>query len=243
VVAGGYQGPIYLVNAKGGQIAGRPAFRTVTEIPGPVDLAVVTIPAAKVLDLIPQFREKKDQEHAPDHLRIRRDRSRRRRLEEDLVRAAREAEILILGPNTMGICNPHESLFCCGSNVRPRPGNTTIVSQSGNLGVQLLDFAKHEGVGIRAFCGSGNEAMITIEDYMEAFEVDELTQTVVLYLESIKNGRRFFEAARRVGKKKPVVMLKGGRTRRETGPPQATRGRSPRTSGCSRPRRARRGSW
>jgi acyl-CoA synthetase (NDP forming) len=79
--------------------------------------------------------------------------------------------------------------------------------------VQLLGFAEHEGIGIRAFGGSGNEAMITIEDYMEGFEVDDLTQTVVLYLESIKDGRRFFESARRVGKKKPVVMLKGGRTR------------------------------
>ena len=94
----------------------------------------------------------------------------------------------------------------------PGRAGPTIVSQSGNLGVQLLDFAEHEGIGIRAFGGSGNEAMITIEDYMETFEADELTQTVVLYLESVKNGRRFFEAARRVGMKKPVVMLKGGRT-------------------------------
>jgi acyl-CoA synthetase (NDP forming) len=213
VVAGGYTGPIYLVNAKGGQIAGRQAFKTVMEIPGSVDLAIVTIPAAKVLDLIPQFREKKIRNMLLITSGFAETGAEGRRLEAELVRAAREAEILILGPNTMGICNPHESLFCCGSNVRPRPGNTTIVSQSGNLGVQLLDFAKHEGVGIRAFSGSGNEAMITIEDYMEAFEVDELTQTVVLYLESVKNGRRFFDAARRVGKKKPVVMLKGGRTR------------------------------
>ena len=182
------------------------------EIPGPVDLAVVTIPAAKVLDLIPQFQAKGIRNMLLITSGFAETGAEGRRLEEELVREAREAGILILGPNTMGICNPHESLFCCGSNVRPKPGTTTIVSQSGNLGVQLLGFAEHEGVGIRAFSGSGNEAMITIEDYMEAFEVDELTQTVVLYLESIKNGRRFFEAARRVGKKKPVVMLKGGRT-------------------------------
>jgi len=212
VASGGFAGPIYLVNPKGGEIAGRPVFKSVLEIPESVDLAVVTIPAAKVRDLIPQFKEKKIRnmllitsgfaETGPEG----------RRLEEELVRAARDAGILILGPNTMGICNPYGTLFCCGSNVRPKPGGTTIVSQSGNLGVQLLDFAEHEGVGIRAFGGSGNEAMITIEDYMEAFEVDDLTRTVVLYLESIKNGRRFFESARRVGKKKPVVMLKGGRT-------------------------------
>ena len=75
------------------------------------------------------------------------------------------------------------------------------MTQSGNLGTQLLAFAEKEGIGIRAFGGSGNEAMITIEDAMEGFEVDELTKTVVLYIESIKNGRRFFEAAKRVGRK------------------------------------------
>jgi len=212
VAAGGFKGPIYLVNAKGGEIAGRPTFKSVGEIPGPVDLAVVTIPAEKVFDLIPQFKEKCVRNMLLITSGFAETGAEGRRLEEELVRQAREAGILILGPNTMGICNPHDALFCCGSNVHPKPGTTTLVSQSGNLGVQLLGFAEHEGIGIRAFCGSGNEAMITIEDYMEAFEVDELTRTVVLYLESVKNGRRFFESARRVGRKKPVVLLKGGRT-------------------------------
>ncbi|MCE5263958.1 MAG: acetate--CoA ligase family protein [Deltaproteobacteria bacterium] len=212
VAAGGFKGPIYLVNAKGTEIAGRQTFKSVGQIPGPVDLAVVTIPAASVLDLMPQLQAKGIKNMLLITSGFAETGAEGRRLEQELVAKAREAGILILGPNTMGICNPHGDLFCCGSNVQPKPGSTTLVSQSGNLGVQLLGFAEHEGIGIRAFGGSGNEAMITIEDYMEAFEVDELTQTVVLYLESIKNGRRFFEAARRVGKKKPVVMLKGGRT-------------------------------
>ncbi|MCG2740009.1 MAG: acetate--CoA ligase family protein [Syntrophaceae bacterium] len=212
VTAGGFAGQIYLVNPKGGRIAGRQAFKSVAEIPGPVDLAVVTIPAPKVLELIPQFKEKMIKNMLLITSGFAETGAEGRRLEEELVRESRAAGILILGPNTMGICNPHDNLFCCGSSVRPRPGATAIVSQSGNLGVQLMGFAEHEGVGIRAFSGSGNEAMITIEDYMEVFEVDELTQTVVLYLESVKNGRRFFESARRVGRKKPVVLLKGGRT-------------------------------
>jgi acyl-CoA synthetase (NDP forming) len=212
VAAGGFQGPIYLVNAKGGQVAGRPAFKSIADVPGPVDLAVVTIPAQKVPDLIPQLQAKKIRNMLLITSGFAETGSQGRQMEEELVRQAREAGILILGPNTMGICNPHDSLYCCGSNVRPKPGTTTLVSQSGNLGVQLLGFAEHEGIGIRAFGGSGNEAMITIEDYMEAFEIDDLTQTVVMYLESLKDGRRFFEAARRVGRKKPVVMLKGGRT-------------------------------
>jgi len=133
-------------------------------------------------------------------------------LEEELVKAARQAGVLVLGPNTMGICNPHNNLYCTGSPVMPRPGSTAMVAQSGNMGIQLLAFAEQQGIGIRAFCGSGNEAMMTIEDYLDGFEVDTLTRTVILYVESVKNGRRFFESARRVGQKKPIVLLKGGRS-------------------------------
>ncbi len=213
IIAGGFKGDVYPVNPKGGTIAGRKAFRTVGEIPGPVDLAVVTVPAEKVFDLIPQLNAKGIKRMLLITSGFAETGEAGRRLQERLVREARAAGVLIIGPNTMGIFNPHENLMCLGgSNVHPKPGTTTLISQSGNLGVQLLEFAEREGVGIRAFGGSGNEAIITIEDYMESFEVDDLTRTVVLYLESVKNGRRFFESARRVGMLKPVVMLKGGRT-------------------------------
>ncbi len=212
VVAGGFEGPLYLVNAKGGKIGGRAVYRSIKEIPEPVDLAVVTIPAAAVPSLIPELQAKGIRnvllissgfgETGPEG----------RKQEKELVAAARRCGILILGPNTMGICNPHGKLYCAGAHVRPKPGSTALVSQSGNLGVQLLAFAETEGIGIRAFCGSGNEAMITIEDYLDAFAVDELSRTVVLYIESVKNGRRFYESARKVGCRKPVIVLKGGRT-------------------------------
>jgi acyl-CoA synthetase (NDP forming) len=133
-------------------------------------------------------------------------------LEAALVKAAREAGIIILGPNTMGICNPHTKFFCTGATAMPKPGTIGFVSQSGNLGVQLLGFAELEGIGIRAFSGSGNEAMVSIEDYLDGFEKDNLTKTVVLYIESVKNGRRFVEEATKVSRKKPVILLKGGRT-------------------------------
>jgi acyl-CoA synthetase (NDP forming) len=133
-------------------------------------------------------------------------------LEYDLVNAARKAGITILGPNTMGIANPHINLHCSASTAMPRAGKTAIVAQSGNLGTQLLAFATEQGIGIRGFCGSGNEAMVSIEDFLEGFEVDEKTRVVLLYIESVKNGRRFFEAAQRVSCRKPVVLLKGGRT-------------------------------
>ena len=212
VVAGNYSGKVYLVNPKGGEIAGRKVFKTVTEIPGPVDLAVITIPAVKVLPVINELKQKGIKNVLLISSGFGETGAEGKALEEELVRKAREAGILILGPNTMGICNPHCSLYCTGTHVRPKPGDTVLVAQSGNLGTQLLAFAEKEGLGIRAFSGSGNEAMITIEDYLDGFEVDDMTKTVVMYIESIKNGRRFFESARRVGRKKPVIALKGGRT-------------------------------
>jgi len=210
--AGGYKGLVYLVNPKGGQIAGRKVYRSVLEIPGNVDLAVVTIPAHRVIDLVCQFKEK----HIPNMLLVTSGYSETgqngRKLEKALVKAARRSGILMVGPNTMGICNPHIRLYCTGSHVRPRAGSTAVVAQSGNMGTQLLAFAERQGIGIRAFCGSGNEAMVTIEDYLDAFEADPRTRTVMLYVESVKHGPRFFNSARRVGRQKPIVLLKGGRT-------------------------------
>jgi acyl-CoA synthetase (NDP forming) len=212
-ISGGFKGLLYPVNPKGGTIAGRKVFRSVAEIPEKIDLAVVTIPADKVLDLIPQFREKGIRNMLLITSGFSETGKIGRHLEKKLIKAAQQAGILVLGPNTMGICNPHNNFYCTGSPVMPKPGSTAMVAQSGNMGIQLLAFAEQQGIGIRAFCGSGNEAMMTIEDYLDGFEVDSLTRTVILYIESVKNGRRFFEGARRVGKKKPIVLLKGGRSK------------------------------
>lgn len=212
LLAHDYPGLVYLVNPKGGQQWGRTVYTSIKEVPGPVDLAVVTIPAAMVRGLIKDFKEK----GVPAVLLITSGFSEigeeGKILENELLHDARKAEIIFLGPNTMGIQNPHAGLFLTGVHVNPKAGGTALISQSGNMGVQLLSFAEEQGLGIRAFGGSGNEAMVSIEDFMEAFEVDNKTRTVLLYLESVKDGSRFFQSARRVGKKKPVIILKGGRS-------------------------------
>jgi acyl-CoA synthetase (NDP forming) len=211
-VSGGYRHPIYPVNPRGGTIAGLKVFRSLSEIPDKVGLAAVTVPADRVLGLIPEFRKKGIRNMLLITSGFGEAGESGKHLEEELIKAAQEAGVLVLGPNTMGICNPHNNLYCTGSPVMPRPGSTAMVAQSGNMGIQLLAFAEQQGIGIRAFCGSGNEAMMTIEDYLDGFEVDSLTRTVILYVESVKNGRRFFDSARRVGLKKPIVLLKGGRS-------------------------------
>ena len=207
-----YKGKVYLVNPRGGKIIGRRVYKSITQIEEDIELAVVTIPAHQVIDLIPDFKKK----HVKGILLItsgfREVGKQGAKLEKELVKTAYEAGILILGPNTMGICNPHISFYCSAVHAYPIPGSTALVSQSGNMGTQLLAFAEKQDIGIRAFSGSGNEAMVTIEDYMETFEIDDLTRTVVLYIESIKDGSRFFKSAARLSQKKPVVVLKGGRT-------------------------------
>ena len=209
-ISGGYEGQVFLVNPNTETIAGRKTYPSVSDIPDPVDLAVVTIPSFLVLDLIPQLKQKGIKNMLLITSGFGETGETGKQLEAKLVAAARKADILILGPNTMGICNPHIHFYCTGFPAKPMAGSTTMVSQSGNMGVQLLAFAEQQGIGIRGFCGSGNEAMMCIEDYLDGLEVDTLTRTAVLYIESVKNGRRFFEGARRVGRKKPIVLLKGG---------------------------------
>ncbi len=211
--AGGFKGDIFLVNPKGGTIMGRDVFKEIDDIAGDVDLAVVTVPAGRVMDLIPALERKHVKGMVLITSGFREVGAQGKQLEDKVMDAARKAGILVIGPNTMGLCNPHASLYFSGANAFPLPGSTALVSQSGNLGTQLLAFAEQQGIGIRGFAGSGNEAMISVEDFMQAFELDDLTRTVVLYVESVKNGRRFFESATRLSKNKPVVVLKGGRTR------------------------------
>lgn len=209
---GGYEGEFYLVNPKGKPIARRTVYKSVCDIPGPVDLAIVTIPAAAVLGLLPDFKAKGIRRVIVVSSGFSEVGDEGRALEQQLVAEARKNDLLILGPNTMGIINPHLKIYCTPIFVRPQSGGTSFVAQSGNLGAQLLGFAQQQGIGIRAFAGSGNEAMISIEDALDAFGQDQQTKAVLLYLESVKNGRRFFETARRVSREKPLVVLKGGRT-------------------------------
>ena len=211
--SGGYEGKLYLVNPKGGTIVGEEAYKSLSDIHDPVDLAIVTIPAEHVIRLIPQLKAKGICHMLLITSGFSETDSEGKKREKELVVAAQEAGIQILGPNTMGICNPHVALNCTSLPVQPRPGSTALISQSGNMGTQFLAFAEHQGIGIRGFCGSGNEAMTTIEDFLEAFEADELTKTVMIYIESVKNGRRFYETAKRLGKMKPIILMKGGQSK------------------------------
>ena len=130
--------------------------------------------------------------------------------EEELLKQARDAGISMIGTNTMGISNPSLNLNCTGVSIHADPGGVSIISQSNNMGLQLLSKTKEKGMGVRAFCGTGSEAMISTEDLLEAFGNDPKTDVLMIYMEFQKNPKRFFECAKRVSRKKPIILYRSG---------------------------------
>ncbi|HCA85003.1 MAG TPA: CoA-binding protein [Streptomyces sp.] len=210
LVDGGFPGEIHPVNPRVDDILGRKAYRSVLDIPGTVDVAVFAIPAKfvpaaleevgvkgiPVAVLIPSgFAETGD--HA---------------LQEEVVSKAREHGVRVLGPNIYGYYSPWQDLcatFCTPYDVK---GSVALTSQSGGIGMAILGFARTTKTGVSAIVGLGNKADIDEDDLLTYFGEDDNTDCIAMHLEDLKDGRAFVEAARETVKKKPVVVLKAGRT-------------------------------
>ena len=212
IIAGGYKGRILPVNPQKEKMFGLPVFGRIGDISDHVDLAFIITPARTVPTVLQACGEKgvtgaviitsgfSETDHAGKDL------------EKEIVNIGREKGIRVVGPNTMGIIAPYADLFATGSHSRPRKGSVAFISQSGNLGNQLTHWAQQQGIGLSLFVGSGNEAMIACPDYLEYLEQDPQTQIIMLYIESVGMGPHFMKVATRVNQKKPVIVLKGGRT-------------------------------
>jgi acetyl coenzyme A synthetase (ADP forming)-like protein len=210
LVNGGYKGDIYPVNPKGGEVLGLKAFPSITDIPGDVDVAVFAVPAKFVggaleqcgqkgvagAILIPSgFAETGEQE-----------------LQDEVVAIAKKHNVRILGPNIYGYYYLPENLcatFCTPYDVK---GSVALSSQSGGIGMAILGFSRSSRMGVSAIVGVGNKADIDEDDLLTFFETDDNTNLIAMHLEDLKDGRAFAETAARVSKKKPVIVLKAGRT-------------------------------
>lgn len=212
IVAGDFQGKVFPVNPKEKLICGLPVYKNVLEIPEPVDLVFVTTPSPTVPGILEQCGEKGVRGIVLITSGFSETDEAGKELERHIVNICREKGLTLVGPNTMGIICPYVSLFATGSHTRPRKGSVAFVSQSGNLGLQLIHWAEQQGIGVSVFVGSGNEAMFTCTDYLEYMEHDPNTSIIILYLESVADGRHFLKAAKRINQKKPLIVLKGGRT-------------------------------
>jgi acyl-CoA synthetase (NDP forming) len=212
IVAGNFQGRIYPVNPKEKVMCGLPAFSHISDIPDPVDVAFVTTPAQTLPPILQACGEHGVKGVVAITSGFGETDEAGRHLENRIVSICRQNGLTLVGPNTMGIICPYGNLFATGSHTRPRKGSVAFVSQSGNLGLQLIHWAEQQGIGVSLFVGSGNEAMVTGADYLEYLEQDPHTGIIVLYLESVGKGRRYLETASRINRSKPVIVLKGGRT-------------------------------
>jgi acyl-CoA synthetase (NDP forming) len=212
IVAGGYRGGIYPVNPREKIICGLPVYKDIRDVSGPVDLAFITTPAPTVPAILHACGDKGVAGIVLITSGFSETDDAGRQLEKDVARICAARGMALVGPNTMGIISPYERLFATGSHTRPRAGSVAFVSQSGNLGLQLIHWAEQQGIGVSLFVGSGNEASLGCTDYLEYLEQDPRTRIVILYLESVRQGRRFLEVARRINRRKPIIYLKGGRT-------------------------------
>ena len=214
---GGYAGSVHVVNRQADEVAGVPSYPSVTDVPGPVDLAVLAVPADEVEAVVADCAASGVRglvvmstgfaETGADGA------ERQRRL----VALARGSGMRVLGPSSFGVLNtdPELRLNASLSPVVPHRGRLGFFSQSGALGVALLDNVVQRGLGLSTFVSAGNRVDVSGNDLLQFWEEDDATDAVLLYLESLGNPRKFSRLARRLARQKPVVVVKSGRFRGE----------------------------
>src|SRR5258708_27976863 len=210
LIKGGYQGAIYPIHPKVPEVLGKRAYKSVKDIPGDVDVAVFAIPAPLVAGALKECGEKKIPGAGliPSGF----GETGNVELQDQIVAVAREYNVRLMGPNIYGFYYTHKNLcatFCTPYDVK---GKAALSSQSGGVGMAIIGFSRSAKMGVSAIVGLGNKSDIDEDDLLTFFEQDPNTQVVAMHVEDLKDGRSFAEVARRVSKKKPVIVLKAGRT-------------------------------
>ena len=210
LINGGYQGAIYPIHPSAESILGRKAYKSVKDVPGEIDLAVFAIPAKFVAQALTEVGEKK----IPGAVLIPSGFAETGNVagQTELVEIGRKYNVRLMGPNIYGFYYTPKNLcatFCTAYDVK---GKAALSSQSGGIGMAIIGFSRSARMGVSAIVGLGNKSDIDEDDLLLFFEQDDNTQIIAQHCEDLKDGRAFAEVAKRVSKKKPVVVLKAGRT-------------------------------
>ncbi|UCC24731.1 MAG: acetate--CoA ligase family protein [Gemmatimonadales bacterium] len=210
----GYKGVVYPVNPHASAVHSIRAYPSVTAIPGPVDLAVVVVPKEHVPPVVEECGEKGVKGLVVISAGFKEVGGEGIERERELVEVVRKHGMRLVGPNCMGLLNtePGVSVNATFAPNMPPPGPLSFMSQSGALGVTILDYAAEYGIGIHQFVSVGNKPDVSGNDLIEYWENDPGTRVILMYIENFGNPRRFTRIARRVTRKKPIVVVKAGRT-------------------------------
>jgi acetyl coenzyme A synthetase (ADP forming)-like protein len=210
LINGGYKGEIYPIHPKADEILGKKVYKSVKDVPGDVDIAVFAIPANFVAAALTECGEKK----VVGAILIPSGYAETGNMkgQEEIQAIGQKYGIRLMGPNIYGFYYTHANLcatFCTAYDVK---GSAALSSQSGGIGMAIIGFSRSAKMGVSAIVGLGNKSDIDEDDLLTFFEQDDNTQIIAQHCEDLKDGRAFAEVAKRVSKKKPIVVLKAGRT-------------------------------
>jgi acetyl coenzyme A synthetase (ADP forming)-like protein len=209
-----FHGAIYPINPKAASVASLTAYPSVSAVPKALDFAIIAVPTAAVLGVIDDCASRGVRAVLVITAGFAETGAEGRQLQQKLLDKVRGYGMRMIGPNCLGLINadPAVNLNASFSPLFPEPGRIAFSSQSGALGLAVLSFAHERELGLSHFVSVGNKADVSGNDLLIYWEEDQRVETILLYLESFGNPRRFARIAKRVGRRKPIVAVKAGRT-------------------------------
>jgi acetyl coenzyme A synthetase (ADP forming)-like protein len=207
-----YTGKVFAVNRGGENIGNVLGFKSILDIQDEIDLAIITVPSPFVLGIAEECGKKGVQAIVCITAGFKEVGEEGAKYEQQLIDIVDQYNMRLMGPNCMGILNTSVNFNATMLHNLPEPGNIAFITQSGALGAGILDFAEEMGLGFSVVASLGNQADITINDIFPYLYEDESTEAILLYLETLTDIHRFIESASKLAEKKPVVLIKSGRT-------------------------------
>ncbi len=211
---GGFNGPVYPVNPGAEVVQSVRAYKSILDIDGPVDLAVIVVPAKLTMQAARECAQKGVHGMVVITAGFGETGPAGKEMQRELLSIAREAGMRVIGPNCMGVINTHDDIRMNAtfSPNAPIQGNVGFLSQSGALGLAVIEYANTLNLGLSTFISVGNKADLSGNDFIQYWAEDPATDVIALYLESLGNPRKFARITRKVGRKKPILAVKSGRS-------------------------------
>ena len=207
----GYAGKVYLVNIRTPDILGVKTYKTVDQIPEPIDLAIIATPAKTVSDVMKECGRAQVKGVIIISEGFKEMGLEGKALEDKILEVAKKHSIRVIGPNCIGIIRPRINLNATFLDKMPKPGNIAFLSQSGALGSAILDWAIHENIGLSNFVSVGSMIDVDFGDLIDYFGSDPKTKSILMYIEGITEARKFMSAARHFARTKPIIVVKSGK--------------------------------